>query len=787
MSGSTTTAPSRTRRPAKTPESGPVGGSSRAGASVRWLPALAATALLVALLLAADTAPLDVLRYLGYTLWGVVLPGTLLFRALRRTPHTLVEDLAFGAVTGLVLELLAWAALVSMGLQSVAVAWPLVVVVPFLLVPGLRRHWAPRGYRRPSLGWSWSVAGLVALTSTYMYAVFLRKNPILPDTETTRQYIDLPYLLSLAGNAKENFPLTFPQVAGEPLNYHWFTFAHMAMGDLVGQVDLPVIQMRLMVPALSALFMVITAVVGQRLTGRAWVGPVAALLVFGIGEFTVNYPANVSSWAFGAPSVPLMSWASLSLTYCQPLLVGLIGVVGDRLRGHAEAERVPGLGAGGLVLVALLAFGSSAAKASSLPVTLAGLAFAGVAVLILARRINWDIVALGAILGGVQLFATAVIFRFESYGLEVVPFGNIMGYWADPEHTRSTGFQAAVVGLVLVAFLLNHQLRLVGMVPLIWRRRLRLEPVQWFLLGGALAGPALYLVVNGFNSSYFTLAGLPFGILLSAWGYCETFERAELSRRAKIWLAVGTLTFVGLLTAAILEYSGRWREQVLELFGDATAGRSYSTLLPALTAAGVLTGAALGAGLLWWLLGRVMPALRRRGGVVLLSAALVAGAPTLLLDVAQSRDQEWEGSWLMPASQVEAARWIRTNSSPTDVLATGVHCRSDDDYNDPSRGCGNSLAFWLSAYSERSVLIEGWAYSPRLMAEHSGAFWDQQLLKLNDDAFKQPTRDGLDRLHDQHAVRYLVVDRKAGGASPELDTLARKAYDNGRVAVYELS
>ncbi|MFD7901210.1 hypothetical protein ACFV4F_13305 [Kitasatospora sp. NPDC059722] len=785
-----------------------VSGTARPGTGarlVRFLPALAAYALLVALLLASDTSVSDVARYTFYVLWGVLLPGTLVFRALRRRPHTLVEDLAFGAVVGLVLELAAWAVLVGLGLQSAATAWPLAVVVPFLAVPRLRRHWFPRGYRRTSTGWNWSVAGIVGLTSAYLYAAVLSRNPIIPDTETTRQYIDLPYLLSLAGNAKNNFPLTFPQAAGEPLHYHWFTFAHMAMTDLVGHIDLPVVQMRLMVPALVALAMVITAVVGHRLSGRAWAGPVAALLVFAVGEFNAVYPNNTPNWTFGAPLVPLMSWASLSLTYSQPLLMALIGVIADVLRGRgdedasdanedadgdaggAARDRAPLLGRGAYVLVALFALASSAAKASSLPVTLAGLAFAGLMVLIGTRRIPWAIVRLGAIVAGAQLFATAVLFKFESYGLEVVPFGNVQKYWADPAHTRTAVTQAVVVAATLIAFLLNHQLRLVGMVPLIWRRRLRLEQSQWFLLGGALAGPAVYLVVNGFNASYFTLAGLPFGVLLSAWGYCEVFERAALPARGKAALAVGTLSFVGLLTYGIYHYAGDWAAFALKAVGDAKGTKSYTPLVPALAAAAALAAVAVVVGLLWRAAGRALPGLRRRGGLVLLTGALVAGAPSLLLDVQQSKHVVWDGAWPLPAGQVEAARWVRAHSRPTDVLVTNDHCRSENDWAVPGQNCWNSLSFWLSAYSERSVLVEGWAYSPRLMSEKSASFWDQPLLKFNDDAIHHPTADILRELRDRYHVRYLVADRKPAPESPLLKSLATPVFDNGRVAVYELS
>ena len=42
---------------------------------------------------------------------------------------------------------------------------------------------------------------------------------------------------------------------------------------------------------------------------------------------------------------------------------------------------------------------------------------------------------------------------------------------------------------MVVAFLVNLELRAAGIVPLAWIRRGRLDAAQWFLLGGAVAGP----------------------------------------------------------------------------------------------------------------------------------------------------------------------------------------------------------------------------------------------------------------------------------------------------------
>ncbi|MFF2627446.1 hypothetical protein ACFVUN_16955 [Kitasatospora griseola] len=758
------------------------------GAVFRWLPAGAALALFYGALLASHTSPLDIAKYTFYAVWAVLLPGTLVYRSLRRTPHTLIEDLALGAVTGLALELAAWALFTGLGVQSAAIVWPLAVVLPFALVPRLRRHWRPRDYTaRPSLGWSWAVAGTVASTTAYIYRVFMDMYPVLPPDDRTRQFVDLPYLLSLAGNAKHNVPLTLPQVSGEPLAYHWFAFAHMAMTSSIGHIDLPVVEMRLMVPGLCALLMVVAAVVAWRVTDRAWAGPVAGLLLFAIGEFNA---AGSPRLPFGSATTSVMIWASLSLTYCQPLLLALIAAVGDGLIGRKDGtRRVPAWGRGGrYALIALFAFASSAAKATSLPVTLAAVAFAGVIMLIRDRRIPWDVVGTGAVVVAAQFFSTAVIFNFQSYGLGVHPLVNLSGYWADPQNQRGQVSQAFVIASVWVAFLLNSQLRVAGALPLMWRRKLRLEPVQWMLLGGAIAGPAVFLMLNGWNSSYFTHAGLPFGVLLSAWGYCEAFERARLSRAAKAVLAVVSLAGVAALTALLHYGEHRWRETVENLLWGNHEWHTYGELVPMLGLAAALAAVVLVGGLLWWLASRRFEGLRKRGGIVVLTGALLLGTPTLMIDVITPYSGLASfGAVPLPASRVDAARWVRDHSNPDDVLLTNSHCTTPDYFREPDKVCDvmDMQSFWLSGYSERSVLIEGWIFAPRLQGADL-TFWDQDLLAMNEQAVKAPTAPLLQRLSAEHHVRFVVVDRHIGQESPELASLAEKVYDTGKMAVYKL-
>jgi hypothetical protein len=129
---------------------------------------------------------------------------------------------------------------------------------------------------------------------------------------------------------------------------------------------------------------------------------------------------------------------------------------------------------------------------------------------------------------------------------------------------------------------------------------------------------------------------------------------------------------------------------------------------------------------------------------------------------------------------VDAARWVRDHSGRGDVLATNVHCISGE----VPESC-DSRSFWLSAYAERPVLVEGWGFSPRQAKVGLTPFWNPELLRLNDSAFTDPTPSTLESLRAR-GVRWLVVDRALRPESPELASLADPVYDNGRLAVYRL-
>jgi len=481
-------------------------------------------------------------------------------------------------------------------------------------------------------------------------------------------------------------------------------------------------------------------------------------------------------------------WHGMSMIYSWVLLIALIGVLVPIIDGSARSWR-------GYVLAGLLIAASSGAKASSLPIVLAALALAAFASLVRIKRVPWPIVILGVLAAAGQFFAIAVLYRFQTYATGVHPFGSIEVFSAPEVEPRSAVQQAVITGGVLAAYFLNMQLRLAGIVPLLRRHRLGLEPAQWLLLGGALGGIAAYMLLRQLadGQQYFVRSGFAFGVILSAWGFVEVFERARLGRRGKTWLGVFAAAVAVATIAAQLAYA-----QPLPWV------HRYDPAVPILRWAAVLLMLGVAGGSLWYAargwatlptasrrqsepahtrVAGSAPRLHRRGGLVILTAVLVVGAPGLVMDMVKSARSPNGGAYTtvsMPRSRVEAARWVRDHSSPGDVLATNAHCLG---YGRP--GNCDPRSFWLSAYAERRVLVEGWTFAPRLAGDAAKPFWDPQLLDLNDRAFTGPTAQGLAELKGD-GVRWLVADSRSGPVAPELASLAVARYSDGPVTVYEL-
>ncbi|MGY0233492.1 hypothetical protein [Longispora urticae] len=746
----------------------PTGG--RTPTLLRLLPAAVGAVGLLALLLVLGTSVVDIAKYTGYLVYGVMLPGVLVYRSLRRAPHSLLDDLVMGGVVGLALEIGGYVAAGSLGLLAWLPAWPLVVVAVFLAVPALRRHWRPVTYpHRTPIAWSWSVLVVVGCFLLYMLDVQLRGQGPTPAPGGSRYLYDLEYLLSLAAEAKHHFPLTVPQVTNEPLHYHWFASAHHAAGSIISGTDLATVYFRFDPILVSVGAVLVLALAGWRITGRPWVGALAAALTFAVGELSLE----TFSIYFGSSTT--FVWTSPTAAYSWLFTFALLIVAVEVIRPSG----LPGapLGRGVWPLAIGLGLALTGAKSSGVPTILAGVVLV-LGVGVLRRQRQPRVWLLLACLVGVYLFAMAVLYRFQSLGVSLDPLSNVGLSLTTVDH----GSWARKVALYVIAVLgyAAYQLpRLAGVVVLAYlavRKRAPWTGVEWFLLGAIAAGVGGTTLLGhpGSSQLYFLRSIWGAGAILSAIGFVRLAERHSVRGRTMAAVLIGAaVAMTGVL--GVLRHSGRFVQ-----------GLGVWIWKPVVAAVVATVVVAVVAGLFLGLLRRTGRIPAGVAALAALSVVLMAGAPALYIDT-RSLGGRWGGYHeLVTRDMVDAAHWVRDRSDPDDVLVTNQHRTVGVD--------STQLSFWLNAYTERHTLVGSWSYVPRLANTARDLkinaallpFWDQELLARNDAAITGPTAGGLRELRDDYGVRWIVVNRQVGVESPDLARLADLRLVRGHIAVYSL-
>ena len=739
----------------------------RSHQAARWAPGAVLLVCAVGLTLAqGELSPLDLLRYIAYIGWGLLVPGVLAYRLLRTRPHTLVEDLAMGATIGLSLEIAAWAVFTGLGIERWLILWPLLVVVPVL---ALRRDVLRAEHRPVPVLWSWAVAAVAVFYTAYQAYGMRTYDP----RRGSWYHLDNLYLLGLVGETKHHMPPQSPHVAGEPLHYHWFSLAHEAASSLVSGVDTPVVYFRLSMPFIGVLSVALLAVAGWRITGRPWAGPIAAVLMFCVGETIIGVYTDSS---FGTANNS--QWWYTSAAYGVPVTIALAVAVADRLRkvdhepdGEHWTGRtaVPAVGTGAWVLLVVFALTAPGAKSSIVPAVLAGVGLVGLVDLLTRRRIRWSAVAAAAILGAAFLLATIVLYGFQSHGVAVEPLSSFAIATEDYLDRPWTVYLAATV-IMLIGYTVYMLSRVAGIAVLLWLRRGRLAAEEQFLAGAFAGGLAVMLLTSHPSASqmFFLRSAWPMAVMLSAAGYLALAEKHAIGAR----LAAAVAAACGLTALAV---SG-----ALWFTGGEHRTRGWRYLLPVFKPALALAVIVVVAAIACWLMKR--PGL---GAVTVLTMVLLSGSGGYLMET-KVRERGIRANGYheqVSAEEAQAARWLRANSDPDDVVAINEHLYGTF-----------PLAHGFAAFSERRQLVGAWSYVPKALAESKRLkrnpvevpFWDPATLADNDAAFTAPTPELLARLKGEHGVRWLVAVRTVSPESPLLRDLATLRFERPGIAVYEL-
>ncbi|MGL5818708.1 MAG: hypothetical protein ACRCYR_14170 [Phycicoccus sp.] len=744
-----------------------------------WAPALGVPLGWVA----RDVGVGDIVAFLVVGLALGTVPGIVLWRAIRPADDgSWAEDVTVGVAVGLALGVAGQVTAVAAELAALAVVVP-VAPLAVLLVPSRQRRVRSSGCRAAPW-WVHLTGSAVALVAAFDLRAWFATEQFAPGTARSVPYVDTHFHLSIVTHLVHRPPDSMPALLGEPLDYHWFTHGWMAWVSATGGIDPAVVAMRLqpaVMPALAAL-----AVLGaaRRVSGR-WT-PVAVALVLAF----LTAQANVFQgfWLL-RPVVP----ASPTLAPGVVLTMAVLCLLVVRWRQQA--------GAGALPLVVLLAFTASGTKGSTMPPLLAGVALAAAAGLVWRTPSRWRVWAdLGALTAAL-VAALVVVFRGASGGLRLDVVGAIRQTTLGRQLAPDPSIEAPTDVLVLaaVAAVVGTLALASGLAVLAVDADARGEPALWVGLGAAVMSTAALLLLShpGSSQLYFLLSSLPVTAVGGAVGLVRLVESLPPGWGRLPVVMVPAV--VGVLAVVVVPGRRDWGGAdvvvdavVLARTGSAVVGVGLVVVLALVARAGA---------------GRRMTALATAVAVLGLTAAVgsvveplreyttpAAGPPVqpVLRASGPVRVAALQYPHSFSQEMVDAARWLRSNSDPDTVVLVNRHCSAPrPPVPRPGARLCDTRRWFVSAFSERQVFLESWAYTSTAYRLNPGArsaasypYWDPRRLALNDGFYAAPSDDAARQLWCR-GVRWVHVDRMLP-RSPELGRFTTLRFRNVDAEVHSL-
>ncbi|WP_433435260.1 hypothetical protein [Nonomuraea sp. CA-141351] len=732
-----------------------------------WLPGVLTLGFTAAVLNRYGVSVSDMAFYSAYLVLCVALPGLLLIRALYGGTRTLAEELALGLALGLAVELAVYIPARAAGSPLLVLVWPIATYIIFLAVPRLRTHWKAGPRSSSPLWWPWALALIVCyLVAESAYKHF-GAEPLTWPALAQSSPVDTSYHLGLIGELKHHVPPMNPAVAGEPLLYHWFVYAHWAAASWISGVEPMVLLLRLGVLPMLAAFVVLVAMLARRVIG-SWMGAVLAVVVtLGLGAPRL-FLGSFAAFTWGG--IRDAAWTSPTFTFGSLLLVPIVLISVDLLGRRRNDLAV-------WLLLGVFLMAVMGAKATCLPMLVVGLAMVTAVTWWKRRQLLWPALAALGMTIACLLFAQFVLFGGARQGMLIAPFSYMGTIWHDLTGT-SVDIQPPLMSLFGVAavYLLAWAVTWSPVLGLLSRPWLLIRSDVVLMLGIAAAGLGAVVMFDhpGRSHLYFLWGSFPYLAIIAVFGAFVMLRQARVPLRVTL-CAIGA-GLVGAYAIPVL-----WGLRPPLDPGQLDTVYVPYVALVVVIALGATAVVATRSGLRGWAL--VISAVAAIG----LPAAYHVRVFTFLSRGGEETSASAAQASAIPQGVLAAARWIRAHSAPDDLVATNVHCRWG--YENPCDG----RQFWSSALTERHMLVEGWTYTvknveswkPGQLARNQ-PFWDPERLEANEAAFQSPSPGTIQRLRVQYGVRWLLVDERRLPPGSRLGEFAELQYRAGDYAAYRL-
>jgi hypothetical protein len=767
-----------------------------------WLPVATLGVVTIAALAFYGVPVVATLTFAGYVVLGIVLPGTLLWRAVQRRSGWFVLDVAAGAVLGYALEVFCYIGARAIGLPLLVLAWPIATILAFALVPGLRPYWRGAGADRDRTPawWAWSLAGSLGVILLWTCTQFFRNHALAwpavagPDPDSLFQ-------LGLVAEAKHHMPLAYPWLPEQPVLYHWFVYADMAATSWVTGIDPQLLLLRLSVLPFVAISAVLFAAIARKLTGRWWAGPAAVITsYFVLAPNPYHWPMAPGFSYYGTSPVEdgstfrTVMWTSPTATFGAMLFAGIVVVLVELLkrRDVGLRERL-----GQWVLLTVLMFAVAGGKATFLPIALGGVLLLLGVQLVFRQGINRvAIVATGIVLACLA-FSQVVLFGGASQGLVFHPLATTIIEGGPYTAGFLGGFSQRLVGwrgrmLLMAALTMTTWLGIwAGIVFLFIKRKLP-SAILLTLLGIGAAGliGVMSFGDDGGAEGWFFSAARPYLSIAAVVGLASVTKLEKATRRSALAI-LGALFTGALIVFAVMRKTPQ--SPPSERSEHGVIGLGWALIWPYAVVYAAIVLIIVGLVRYRHRLGELRPLVPALSICLLAGAGLFSTVRLVNDSVGVAIDKGWSNASDIPVvsyGTIEAGRWLRDHSSPNDLVATNAHCLPDADPPD----CDNRH-FAISAYSERRVLIEGWGFTARthVQADATGkniifaGYWDPQKLDDNDSAFDFPSQLTVGRLRDQYGVKWMFVDDSVSEPPASLAQFATLRFSFGLCKVYEIN
>ncbi len=485
----------------------------------------------------ASTA--EVLAYGLFLAAYVVLPGWLAYRLLGAPDDDWLMALGMGWMLGHVIQLGSYLALKCVGASGLYAYFPIVLLPLAALGLGRARPSAQRAPPRP--GHVVLLFGILALA--------VGRTPILPYWWLAG-WPDFLFHVGNAAELKHHWPLSDPRLAGEALNYHFFSYAFPAGASQVTGIPVAALMQRLAASALPVLLGLQVFNAGRAYGRSAAAGLLGAALVvlhadvaatllplLGLGKFSGGFNSYLDVGIYGSLSTALglASFASLAIA----LRRWLTGARPDpRSLGLAAALAAAASGVKGSVMpVVLAALGGLLAWTGLVRRRPSGRALAATLLLGLAAAPMTLYLALGpgSYASGMFVIEPLQAMSSSAFYKEIAARLPAPDAWLTPLVAPLWMLGYLGVGALAGLFLL-------------WRERRRLDDAQRWLALVFAAGlaPSLLLTAPGHSQIFFLYNGqLALTVLGGAWLASQARPRTRRGVVLALALLVLALPMLG--------------------------------------------------------------------------------------------------------------------------------------------------------------------------------------------------------------------------------------------------